>query len=48
LVSKDGKIAVAKTGEFNKIGNKKRFTFTLNKISQQIDTKEDVKKVLGL
>jgi hypothetical protein len=48
LVSKDGKIAVAKTGEFNKIGNKKRFTFTLNKISQQIDTKEDVKRILGL
>jgi flagellar biosynthesis chaperone FliJ len=48
LVSKDGKIAVAKAAEFNKIGNKKRFTFTLNKITQQIDNKEDVKRILGL
>jgi hypothetical protein len=48
LVSKDGKIAVAKSEEFNKIGNKKRFTFTLNRITQSIGNKEDVKAILGL
>jgi hypothetical protein len=48
LVSKDGKIAVAKSEEFDKIGNKKRFTFTLNRITQSIGNKEDVKAILGL
>lgn len=48
LVSKKGKIAVAKASEFTKINNKKQFTFTLDKLSQQIDSKEDVKRILGL
>ncbi|MFK7948689.1 MAG: hypothetical protein AB8G11_13945 [Saprospiraceae bacterium] len=48
LVSKKGKIAVAKATEFTKIGNENQFTFTLNKLSQQVDSKEDVKQILGL
>lgn len=48
LVSKNGKIAVAKSSEFDKIGNSKRFTFTLEKLSQQVSSKEDVRRILGL
>ena len=48
LVSKKGEIAVAKASEFTKIKNKKQFTFTLDKLSQQLDNKEDVKRILGL
>lgn len=48
LVSKKGKIAVAKATEFTKIGNENQFTFTLEKLSQRVDSKEDVKRILGL
>lgn len=48
MVSKTGEIAIAKASEFKKIGHKKEFTFTLDKTTQQIKNKEDVKRLLGL